>query len=49
MLQSNDLRVVLRHIIIQIIRKQNALLAIFTLDETLHLNPEANHPELYLI
>ena len=32
-------RVLLRHVVIQILRKQNALPAILTLDEALHLTP----------
>ena len=35
-------RVVLRHIVIQILRKQNALPAVLTLDEATHRKPRSS-------
>jgi hypothetical protein len=34
-------RIVLRDVIIEILRKQNTLLAVFTLNEALHLSPQS--------
>jgi len=34
-------RIVLRDVIIEILRKQNTLLAVFTLNEALHLTPRS--------